>query len=99
MPNFELIKQLKKHDEKYGEFGAALLSEVMSEEINGYCFKYPPKKAAAMFNLDVKDFKRLVSWLAQVGAICVAGNAIVSNPHRMRFKKPLNRYWLHHRYY
>lgn len=98
MPNFELVRRLKKHDEKYGEFGAAILSKVMDQEINGYCFKYPEKKAAAMFNLNVKDFRRLVQWLAEVGAICVAGNAIVSNSHRMRFRKPLNRYYLHHYY-
>ena len=93
MPNFELVARLEKHDKKYGELGAALLSKVMEEETNGYCFKYPEKKAAAMFNLNVKDFKRLVKLLAEVGAVCIAGNAIVSNPHRVRFKKPLNRYY------
>ena len=98
MPNFELVERLEKHDKKYGEIGAELLSKVMEEEVNGYCFKYPKKKAAAMFNLNVKDFKRLVNWLAEIGALCAAGNAIVSNPHRMRFKKPLKRYHLH-RYY
>lgn len=96
MPNFDLIKRLEKHDKIYGEVAASLLSECMTHEINGYCFKYPEKKAAAMFNLDVKQFRQLVRALAYRGAVCVAGNAIISNPHRMRFKKPLNAYNLHH---
>lgn len=99
MPDFDLIKRLQKHDEKhYGAFGAALLRECMSQEINGYCFKMPEKKAAAMFNLDAKQFRRLVIQMAQMGALCIAGNAIISNPHRRRFRKPLDRYSLHHRW-
>lgn len=97
MPDFKLINQLEKHDLKhYGPLGAALLRECMNLEINGYCFKTPEKKAAAMFNLDAREFRRLIIELAQVGAVCIAGNAIISNPHRMRFKKPLDRYSLHH---
>ena len=92
MVNFTEWERLKKHDKKkYGKLAARLLEEVMSEEMNGYCFKYPRKKAAAIFNLEVKEFERLVSYLASVGAICVAGNAIVSNPHRTRFKKLIAR--------
>lgn len=99
MPDFDLIKRLEKHDKKYyGVVGAALLRECMSQEINGYCFKMPKKKAAAIFNLDVKQFRRLVVEMAQMGALCIAGNAIISNPHRRRFKKPLDRYSLHHRW-
>ena len=89
MLDFDLIKRLKKHDKIYGEVAASLLSECMTHEINGYCFKYPEKKAAAMFNLHVKQFKQLVRTLADIGAVCIAGNAIISNPHRVRFKKPL----------
>jgi hypothetical protein len=85
-------ERFKKHDrKKYGELAAKLLEEIMEEEMNGYCFKYPKEKAAALLNLPVKDFNKLVDYLASVGAVCVAGNAIVSNPHRTRFKKLIAR--------
>jgi hypothetical protein len=91
MDNFEW-KRLKKHDEKkYGKLAAELLGELMYHEVNGHCFKYPRKKAAALFNLEVKDFETLIDYLASVGAVCVAGNAIISNPHRTRFKKLIER--------
>lgn len=92
MVNFAEWDRLNKHDKKkYGELAAEVLNKVMLDEASGYCFKYPRKKAAALFNLEVKEFEKLVSYLANVGAVCVAGNAIVSNPHRTRFKKLIAR--------
>ena len=88
---FEQLRELNKHDiKKYGPVAAAVLDRIMLEEINGYCFKYPPKKAAALVNLNEKQFKGIIDFLAAVGACCVAGNAIVTNPHRTRLKKLKN---------
>lgn len=81
---FALCKWFEKHDEIYGKLGAAVLAKIMEYELNGQCFKYPRKKAAAMFDLKVDDFEYLIKYLRDIGAVCLAGNAIVSNPYRVR---------------
>ena len=81
---FAVFNWFQEHDQIYGEVGAKILARIMAYEMQGQCFKYPRKKAAEMFDLSVDDFEYLINFLRDSGAVCLAGNAIVSSPYRAR---------------